>query len=61
MAGLNKFTDKERRKQRLRNYVAKELLSGMKYRQRVVPDRKKIENDDGSYYFRDPYYDEGDE
>lgn len=52
--GLNKFSDKDRRRQRLRNHMAKDLASG-KYRQRVI-DRKRVDSDDtDDYYFIDEY------
>ena len=59
MPGLNKFNEKERRLQRRRNFVAKDLASP-KYHQRVI-DRKRIENEDGSVYYQDRYYDEEDD
>jgi hypothetical protein len=40
MTGLNKFLDKERRRQRQRNHIARDLASS-KYHQRVVPDKRK--------------------
>lgn len=54
MVGLNKFDSKDKKRQRLRNHIARDLASS-KYRQRVVPDRKRIEseNDDGTYWFED--------
>lgn len=53
MPGLKKFGDKERRKQRRSNHIAKDLMTP-KYRQRVL-DRKRIEDEDGNYYFQDRY------
>ena len=58
--GLNKFTEKERRKQRRQyehNHIAQDLDTP-KYRQRVIPNRKRIDNDDGSFYLADRYYEE---
>lgn len=62
MTGLNKFDNKDKRRQRLKNHIAKDLASS-KYRQRVMPSRKRIEseNEDGSYYFQDRYYDDEDD
>lgn len=59
MVGLNKLDGKDRRRHRLKNHVAKDLMSA-KYRQRVVPSRKRIdsENNDGTYWFEDEYYDD---
>lgn len=50
VSGINKYDGKDRRRQRLRNHVAKDLGSP-KYRQRVMPC-KKIEGVD---YQRDVY------
>jgi hypothetical protein len=57
MVGLHKFSDKEKREQRRRNHIARDLLTP-KYRQRVVPDRKRIDNDDGTFYLDERYYDD---
>jgi hypothetical protein len=60
MVGMNKFSDKEKRKLRRqfeRDRIAKDLHSP-KYRQRVK-ERKRYDDDEG-YYFRDVYYDEED-
>lgn len=57
MTGLNKFDEKNKREQRRRNHVARDLLTP-KYHQRVVPDRKRIDNEDGSCYFVERYLDE---
>ncbi len=38
--GMNRFEDKERRKQRRHNHIARDLRTP-KYRQRVVKDTKK--------------------
>lgn len=40
MTGMNKYTDKERRYQRLRNKMAKDLAKS-KYHQRVIANKKK--------------------
>lgn len=58
MTGLNKFSDKDRRRQRLHNYVARDLASP-KYHQRVIPDKKRNhiyeddEDNDSTDYLRD--------
>jgi hypothetical protein len=58
MVGLNKLEGKDRRRHRLRNHVAKDLMSP-KYRQQVVPSRKRVDSeDDDSYYFTDEYEDD---
>ena len=49
--------EKERRLQRRRNFIARDLMSN-KYRQQVMPNRRRIDNEDGSYFFQDRYYDE---
>lgn len=36
MVGINKYTEKERREQRRRNHIARDLKTS-KYHQRVVP------------------------
>lgn len=55
MVGINKFTEKERRKQRrsfkVRNEIARDLHTP-KYHQRVI-ERKRVDNEDGSYWFED--------
>lgn len=59
MSGLSKYEGKDRRRQRRalkRNHIAHDLGSP-KYHQRVV-DRKRVENDDGSYYLQDVYLDD---
>lgn len=38
--GMNRFEDKERRKQRRHNHIAHDLRTP-KYRQRVVKDKRK--------------------
>ena len=40
MVGINKYEGKDRRRQRLRNHVARDLRDP-KFRQRVVPDKRK--------------------
>jgi len=52
--GLNRYEGKDKRRQRMKNHIAKDLF-GPKYRQRIVPDRKKTYNEDESYYFTDEY------
>lgn len=59
MTGLKKYEGKDRRRQRLHNHIAHDLRSP-KYRPRVI-DRKRIEDEDGNYYFLDRYYDEEDD
>lgn len=60
MTGINKFDGKDKRRQRLRNHVARDLKSD-KYFQRVVPDRRRKEmNDNQEYYFEEVYYDDTD-
>lgn len=58
MTGLNKFSDKDRRRQRRsyqRNHIAADLGSP-KYRQRVK-ERKRVDDEEG-YFFVDPYLDD---
>lgn len=58
MVGLHKFSDKDKRAQRRRNHIARDLLTP-KYRQRIVPDRKRVDNDvDGTFYFDERYYED---
>lgn len=53
--GLNKYEGKDKRRQRMKNHIAKDLRTGTKYHQRVLPDRKKyfMSEDEGEYYFDD--------
>lgn len=53
MPGLKKFGDKEKRKQRRNNHIARDLMTP-KYRQRTV-ERKRIEDEDGNVHFRNRY------
>lgn len=39
--GLNRYEGKDKRRQRMRNHVAKDLRRGDKYRQRVVPAKQQ--------------------
>lgn len=55
MVGMNRYDPKDRRRQRRRNHVAKDLGSG-KYRQRVIPSRRRVDNPDGSFFFMEEYY-----
>ena len=51
--GLNKYDGKDKRRQRMRNHIAKDLRTDPKFQQRIVPDRKKkylLEENEG-YYF----------
>jgi hypothetical protein len=57
MVGLHKFTGKEKREQRRRNHIARDLLTP-KYRSRVVPDKKRVDNENGSFYLVERYYDD---
>lgn len=57
MVGLHKFTGKEKREQRRRNHVARDLATP-KYRPRVVPDRKRIDNEDGTFYLDERYFED---
>lgn len=43
MTGLNKYSDKEKRKMRLQNHIARDLRTP-KYRQRKVEVRKEPRN-----------------
>ena len=52
MTGLNKFAEKDKRRQRLRNHIAKDLHSP-KYHQRVLEGRRRVEGEDGEIYFQD--------
>lgn len=56
MTGMNKLSDKEKRSQRRRNHIAKDLMTP-KYHQRVI-ERKRIESEDGEYFFADRYYED---
>lgn len=49
MTGLNKYSDKDKRRERLRNHIAKDLGSP-KYHQRIV-ERRRYEGEDGEVYF----------
>jgi len=64
MVGINKFSEKERRKARRSfqsNHIARDLHTP-KYKQRVInSNRKRIDNEDDSYYFVDLWDDEDDE
>lgn len=55
MSGLSKYDGKDKRRQRMRNHIARDLRTS-KYQPRVVPDKKRIDNEDGSYYFEDYQY-----
>lgn len=57
MVGLHKFTDKEKREQRRRNHVARDLATP-KYHQRVVPDKRRTDNEDGSSYLTERQFDD---
>lgn len=54
--GLNKYEGKDKRRQRLRNHIAKDLRTGTKYHPRIIPDRKKkylLENEEFGYFDED--------
>lgn len=58
--GINKYDQKERRLQRRRNHIARDL-AGAKYRQRVVPSGRRIKRIEGSndeVFYEDVRYDE---
>jgi hypothetical protein len=55
MTGLNKLSEKEKRAQRRRNHIAKDLGTP-KYRQRIV-ERKRVDGEEGSF-FADRYYED---
>lgn len=57
MVGLHKFTDKEKRAERRRNHIARDLLTP-KYHQRVIPDKRRTDNEDGTFYLTERYYDD---
>lgn len=69
MTGINKYDNKDRRRQRRkmasskgRNAIARDLAT-TKYRQQVMPDRKKrhifVAEDSGEeYFFEERYYDD---
>lgn len=54
MTGINKYSEKERREQRRRNHIARDLWSG-KYPQQVVPNQRKKKwlNTEDEVYFED--------
>lgn len=60
MTGLNKFDEKTKREQRRRNHVARDLMTP-KYHQRIIPSRKRTDNDDGTYYIDERYFEDNDE
>jgi len=55
MSGLSKYEGKDRRRMRMRNHIAKDLRQGSKYGQRIVPGRKRYEDEEGNLYFSDVY------
>jgi hypothetical protein len=57
MVGLHKFIAKEKRAQRRRNHIARDLLTP-KYHLRVVPDKRRTDNEDGTFYLTERYYDD---
>jgi hypothetical protein len=55
MSGMNRYEGKDRRRERMRNHIAKDLRQGPKYAQRIVPSkRRRDENDD---YYQQEYED----
>lgn len=56
MVGINKYDEKERREQRRRNHIARDLI-GSKYHQRILPNkerkRKWLNTEDEGYYDED--------
>lgn len=60
MTGINKYDAKDRRRQRRRNHIARDLGSS-KYYQRIVPGRKRkwINSEDEGFY-EDVRYDDPD-
>lgn len=52
---MNRFEDKERRKQRRHNHIARDLRTP-KYRQRVVKDKKKTYNEPFGWPLEDYLY-----
>ena len=55
MSGLQKLTHKEKRAQRRRNHIARDLATH-KYHQRVI-DRKRHDGEEGSF-FADRFYED---
>ena len=51
--GLNRYEGKDKRRQRMRNHVAKDLRRGDKYRQRVVPDKRNKQEQEEVWYNED--------
>lgn len=59
MVSISKFTEKERRKARRSfqsNAIAHDLHTP-KYRQQIQ-ERKRIDNEDGTYWFEEDYLDD---
>lgn len=56
MPGLSKYEGKDKRRMRLKNHIAKDLRSGPKYGQRIVPAGRKF--DETEDYFNREYEDE---
>lgn len=59
MVGLNKYEGKARRQMRRSRKGAPADLAN-KFRERVIPNKRRIDNEDGSFYLQDRYYDEED-
>lgn len=54
--GINRYEGKDKRRQRMKNHIAKDLRTGAKYSPRVILDRKKkyiLEESEGYYFDED--------
>lgn len=60
MVGLNKYEGKARRQMRRSRKGAPADLAN-KFRERVIPNKRRIDNEDGSFYLQDRYYDDNEE
>lgn len=56
MVGMSKLSDKEKREQRRRNHVARDLATP-KYHQRII-ERKRVEDEEGNRFFADRYHED---
>jgi hypothetical protein len=47
MTGINRYEGKDKRRERIRNHIVRDLRTS-KYKQRVIPDKRKnrMEDDD---------------
>lgn len=59
MTGLNKYEDKDKRRARRRNFIAKDLRKS-EFKQQVIPDRRrKVAGDhEDEFFFEERYYDD---